>query len=118
VDDLLKRMGNVESAVSDIRVQVGSIQTTLQDSLPNLVTKAELGKCEAAIQAVHLLLPHLATKNDVSKSEAAIQAVHVLLPHLATKNDVSKSESSIIKWLITTQIAVAALVLAIMRFFV
>ena len=117
MDDLLKRMGNVEAAVSDIRVQVGSIQTTLQDSLPNLVTKVELGKCEAAIQAVHLLLPHLATKVDLGKSEAAIQAVNVVLPHLATKNDVSKAEAAIIKWLTTTQVAVAALVFAIMRFF-
>jgi hypothetical protein len=68
MDDLLKRVGNVEATVSDIRVQVGGIHERLQ--------------------------------------------------HLATKNDVSKSESAIIKWLITTQIAGAGLILAIMRLFV
>jgi hypothetical protein len=68
MDDLLKRVGNVETAISDIRLQVGGIQERLQ--------------------------------------------------HLATKNDVRKSESAIVRWLFTTQIAGAGLILAIMRFFV
>jgi hypothetical protein len=57
-------------------------------------------------------LPHLATKADVAQ-----------LPHLATKADVaqlkadvSDAKTSIVQWIVSTVIAVAALAFAIAKF--
>lgn len=51
-DDVLKRLGAVETAVSETKVQVGAIAVTL----PHLATKADLkgetGELKAEIRAV------------------------------------------------------------------
>ena len=45
MSDVLKRLGVLESSVSEIKVQVGSISATI----PHLATKADLTSLEAAI---------------------------------------------------------------------
>ena len=78
VEDILKRLGNVETYVSEFKSQVGSILA---------------------------IIPHLATKADVSE-----------IPHLATKADVAALETAIIKWIIATMLASAALAFTIAKF--
>jgi len=86
MDDVLKRLGAVESIVLEIRTQVGAI------------------------------LPHLATKTEVSDLRTEVRGIAAILPHLATKADVNAIENATIKWTIATIIATAGLTIAIVKF--
>jgi GTP:adenosylcobinamide-phosphate guanylyltransferase len=66
VEDILKRLGNVETYVSELKSQVGSILA--------------------------------------------------IIPHLATKADVAALETAIIKWIVATVLASAALAFTIAKF--
>ena len=77
VEDILKRLGNVETHVSELRVQV------------------------SAILAV---IPHLATKADVTAAVGQLKA------------DMAGMETAIIKWIIATTLASAALAFTIAKF--
>lgn len=57
MDDILKRLGNVEISVSELKSQVSSILGII----PHLATKADVA-----------IIPQLATKADVASLEAAI----------------------------------------------
>ena len=57
------------------------------------------------VGAIIALIPHLATKADVA-----------LIPYMATKADVSDAITSIVKWIVGTTIAVAALAFSIAKF--
>ena len=57
VDDILKRLGNVETDVSEVKSRVSAILAII----PHLATKADVAD-----------IPHLATKADVAALEAAI----------------------------------------------
>jgi hypothetical protein len=80
VEDILKRLGNVETHVSELRAQVSAI----------------LG-----------IIPHLATKADVADVRAAVGQV---------KADVAAVETAIIKWIVATVLASAALAFTIAKF--
>ena len=73
VDDILKRLGNVEIHVSELRSQVSAILA---------------------------IIPHLATKADVADVKADVAAV----------------ETVIIKWIVATVLASAALAFTIAKF--
>ena len=77
MEDILKRLGNVETYVSELRVQV------------------------SAILAV---IPHLATKADVTAAVGQLKA------------DMAAMETAIIKWIIATVLASAALAFTIAKF--
>src|SRR5882672_7448704 len=80
VDDILKRLGNVETHVSELRSQV------------------------SAILAV---IPHLATKADVVDVRTAVAD---------SKADLAAAETAIIKWIVATVLATAALAFTIAKF--
>ena len=73
VDDILKRLGNVETHVSELRSQVSAILA---------------------------IIPHLASKADVAGVKADLAAV----------------ETTIIKWIVATVLASAALAFTIAKF--
>jgi hypothetical protein len=73
VEDILKRLGNVETHVSELRTQVSAILA---------------------------IIPHLATKTDVADVSA----------------DVAALETAIIKWIVATVLASAALAFTIAKF--
>ena len=73
VEDILKRLGNVESHVFELRSQVSGIVA---------------------------IIPHLATKADVADVKADVAAV----------------ETTIIKWIVATVLASAALAFTIAKF--
>src|ERR1700737_2255677 len=73
VEDILKRLGNVEAHVSELRSQVSAILA---------------------------IIPHLATKADVADVKADVAAV----------------ETTIIKWIVATVLASAALAFTIAKF--
>ena len=77
VEDILKRLGNVEAHVSELRSQVSAILA---------------------------IIPHLATKADVAGAVGQIKA------------DVAAVETAIIKWIVATVLASAALAFTIAKF--
>ena len=80
VDDILKRLGNVETHVSELRSQVSAILA---------------------------IIPHLATKADVADVRTAVGQV---------KADVAAVETAIVKWIVATVLASAALAFTIAKF--
>jgi hypothetical protein len=89
MDDILRRLGTVESAVFEVREQVNGIAATI---------------------------PHLATRADLSEIREEVSGIAAVIPHLATKADVRAVETSIIKWLVPTAIAIAGLAFSIAKF--
>lgn len=62
MDDVLRRLGIVESAVSGAREDVSAIKS----ALAHLATKADLHELKADVDAIKATLPHLATKADIT----------------------------------------------------
>ena len=80
MEDILKRLGNVETHVSELRSQVSAILA---------------------------IIPHLATKADVADVRTAVGQV---------KADVAAVETAIVKWIVATVLASAALAFTIAKF--
>ena len=80
MEDILRRLGNVETHVSELKSQVS---------------------------AVLAIIPHLATKVDVADVRTAVGQV---------KADVAAVETAIIKWIVATVLASAALAFTIAKF--
>jgi len=78
--------------MDDVLRRLGSLEKDVS------VIKTDVG-------AIIALIPHLATKADVAQ-----------LPYMATRADVSDAITSIIKWIVGTTIAVAALAFTIAKF--
>jgi archaellum component FlaC len=119
MDDVLKRLGAVESSVSELRVQVSGIAATMatKDELNRLqaqvsgiaatmATKDELNRLQAQVGGIAATIPYLATNE-------ALNEIKATLPSLATKADVKADiltlradmyamETKIIKWMIAT----------------
>jgi hypothetical protein len=141
VDDILKRLGSVESAVADLRGDMREVMAVL----PTLATKADLEEVKSDQREIRSVLrtvvPHLATKAEVGELRAdiidvkaelgtRIAGIEGELPHLATKENVAEvrteveavkaqihaSEARIIRWFIATSITIAALTFSIARF--
>ena len=99
MDDVLRRLGLLESDVSVIKIEVAAISA----QLPNMATKEDI----ALLKADLAQLPYMATKADVALLKADINLV---------KADVSDAKTSIIQWTVGTIIAVAALAFSIAKF--
>jgi peptidoglycan hydrolase CwlO-like protein len=49
MEDVLKRLGALESALSDLKVQVASIASVITSIMPHLATKADINELKADI---------------------------------------------------------------------
>lgn len=103
VEDVLRRLGSLEKDVSVIKTEVGAITA----QLPHLATKADLALLRADVSAVTALLPHLATKADFASVKADVASVRA---------EISDVKASMIQWMVSTMIAVAALAFTIAKF--
>ena len=92
MDDILKRLGTVESSVFSIAGDVREIKGVLQ----SLATKSEVEKVRVEVQAVRT---DLGTEIQKVRTEIAMYA------------------SSVIKWLVGTMIASTTLAFAAARLF-
>jgi hypothetical protein len=92
MDDTLTRISNLEAAVSDIRTRVAVISTII----PTLATKDDLkdaiSPMKEDLAALKAQVPHFATKTDIMALETKLVAM----------------EAKIIKWIIATMLATAA----------
>ena len=105
VDDIFKRLGNVETDVSELRSEVRAILATI----PHLATAASVSGLRSEVAVISAAIPHLATAASVSEISAVI-------PHLATKADLMSMETKIIKWIIATTLTSAALAFSLAKF--
>ncbi len=133
MDDILNRLGAVESHLSDIRVQVNG----LAGLIPHLAAKADIGKLEARMTSevgrletkmtselgrietqMKSELEPFETKmtDELGALKTEMSGLSAQLPHLATKGDIGHLEASIIRWLVGTAIAIAGLSFAIAKF--
>ncbi len=123
VDQILKRLGIVEAALTEIGGDVREMKGTL----PHLATKAEITELRADMQEIRGALPHLAPRSDVQEIKSIlphlalrsdVQEIKSALPHFATRAELRGVETRIIKWFIGTAITLTALVFSIARFVV
>lgn len=100
MDEVLKRLGAVESSVSELRVQVGGIAATL----PYLATKDDLNELRAQVSGIAAQIPYLATKEDMKADVLMLRA------------DLYAMETKIIKWMIATVLTAVGLAFTIAKF--
>jgi hypothetical protein len=124
VEDILKRLGNVESHVSELRSQVSAIGAII----PHLATKADVSDVRAAVGQVGADLAASVgqVKADLAASVGQVKgdlaaSVGQVKGDLAAsvgqlKADVAAVETAIIKWIVATVLASAALAFAIAKF--
>jgi hypothetical protein len=103
MDDVLRRLGIVESLVAETREDVSAIKA----AFAHLATKADVSGVKAGVSAIKATLPHLATKEDVAATKADINGVRA---------DINALETRIIRWIVGTTIAAASVAFTIAKF--
>ena len=96
MDDVLRRLGIVESLCAETREDVSAIK----GAFGHLATKADLNDLKADVNAIKATLPHLATKAEINEVRADINAL----------------EAKIIRWIVGTTIAAASVAFTIAKF--
>jgi hypothetical protein len=103
MDDTLTRISNLEAAVSDIRTRVAVISAII----PTLATKEDLKNAISPMKedlaALKAQVPHFATKTDVMGVETKLVTMIA-----AVETKIVAMEAKIIKWIIATMLATAA----------
>ena len=127
MEDILRRLGNVEKSVGDLRSQVDVIA----GALPYLATAAAVSELESRltsrIDGVVAVIPHLATAAAVSELDGKIDrvagelrgridSVVAVMPHLATTAALHELKVDLIKWMISTALAISGTVFTIAKF--
>ena len=112
MEDILRRLGNVEASVTDVRTQVGVIAGTI----PHLATAAALADVKSQVGAIAAIIPHLATATSVEEVRKEVGAIAATIPHFATKADLSDMHTAIIKWIVATGLASTGLAFTIAKF--
>ena len=97
--ELMPRVGHLESDVSRLQVDVSQLQV-------------DVSQLKVDVAEIKATLPHLATKADL----APIAHIMAVMPHTATKADLATMESRLIRWMVGSWIAMAAVVTAAVRF--
>jgi hypothetical protein len=111
VEDIFKRMGNVEASVAGLREQVGVIAGTI----PHLATAAALADVRKEVGAIAAVIPHLATAAALADLKKEVGAIAAVIPHLATASSISAMETKIIKWIIGTVLSSTGLAFTIAK---
>jgi hypothetical protein len=96
MDDVLGRLGVVESLLADTREVVSAIKA----ALAHLATKAEVNELKADVSAIKATLPHLATKADLN----------------GVKSDINALETRVIRWIVGTMLASVSAAFTIAKF--
>jgi hypothetical protein len=136
MDDILNRLGAVESSVSEIREQVIGIAATI----PTLATKADIGdvrlevsELRAEVRGIAAVIPHLATKADLSAEIGSVRTdlkaeigsmgteigsvrTEVRSGFASLRAEIKASEVATVKWMIAVVLSSAGLAAAIARF--
>jgi hypothetical protein len=119
MDEVLKRLGAVETAVSETKAQVAA-------TLPDLATKddvrveisalrVEVAEVRTEVGAIAAVIPHLATKADFKEEIGGARGeIAALGEKLSAK--IAASETRMVQWTIGIIIAVAGLAFTIAKY--
>jgi hypothetical protein len=113
VEDILKRLGNVETGVSESRSEVSAILAVI----PHLATKADVADVRAAVAEARAdVLEQVGqVRADLSAQIGELRADLSAGLGQAQAN-LAAAETAIIKWIIATVLASAALAFTIAKF--
>jgi hypothetical protein len=113
VEDILKRLGNVETHVSELRSQVSAILAVI----PHLATKADVADVRAAIGELRADMA-AAIGELRADMAAAIGGVRADMAAAigGVRAEVAAVEAAIIKWIVATVLTTAALAFTIAKF--
>ena len=117
MDDILRRLGNIETDVSALKVQVGSIVTML----PFLATKADIADLRTELKTeIGGLRAEL--KSDVADLRTELKTdIGGLRAELKSdigglRTEVASLETRIIKWMIATVLTASGVAFSLARF--
>ena len=113
MEDILKRLGNVESDVSELKTQVGSILATI----PHLATKADVleVKKDVADLRAEMAAESGALRADMGAQWGSLKA-EMAEQYGSLRTEMAARETAFIKWMIGTVLATAGLVFTIAKF--
>jgi len=100
MDEILKRLGILETTLTDVRLQLASVLALL----PTFATKADLTNVEKKADAIAAVLPHLATKAELEGVRTDVQTV---------RTDLQTQVSVLIKWIVGTGLGAAGVAAAV-----
>lgn len=106
MDDVLKRLGAVESSVSELKVQVRGIAATM-------ATKDDLNDLRVQVNGIAATM---ATKDELNDLRVQVSGIGASIQFMATKADLSAMETKIIKWMIATVLTAVGLAFTIAKF--
>jgi chromosome segregation ATPase len=121
VDDIFRRLGNVEKDVSESRAEIRAISAVI----PHLATAASVFALRSEVAAILAIIPHLATKADlkaeISDVRGEIADVRGEIADVKTavaevRTEVASMETKIIKWIIGTVLSSTGLAFTVAKF--
>ncbi len=107
VEDILKRLGNLESLFIGIRAEIGEIK----GMLPHFATKADVESVRTEVQSVRTEVQSVRT--EVQSVRAEVQSVRTEVA--VVRGEISALEATIIKWIIGTVLSTAALAFSVAK---
>jgi seryl-tRNA synthetase len=114
VDDILRRLGNVETSVTEVRKEISEVRrevSAIAATIPFLATAVSVAEVRTEIAEV---------RTEVAEVRSDVRSILAIIPNLATKADVSAgvsaSETAFLRWFIATALTVAALAFTIAKF--
>jgi hypothetical protein len=102
VEDILKRLGNVETDVSELKSKASAILATI----PHLATKADVGDVRSAVAEL---------RAEISSEFGSVRTA-MSTGFGALRTEMAARETAFIKWMIATVLTVAGLAFAIAKF--
>jgi flagellar motility protein MotE (MotC chaperone) len=125
VDDIQKRLGLVETAIAEIKVilrglatrtELEQMRAAIGKELEQhrVVTNAESQKVHGDIREIKATLPHLATKADLEGVRRDVEVVRTEVT--GVRGEISELKAAMIKWVVATMLATAALAFSIAKF--
>jgi len=113
VEDVLRRLGNVESDVSELKTQVGSILATI----PHLATKADVldVKRDVADLRAEMAAGLGSVRSEMAAGLGSVRA-EMAAQYGSLRADMAVRETAFIKWMIGTVLTTAGLAFTIAKF--
>jgi phage shock protein A len=124
VEDILERLGNVETDVSDLKTKVGTIVATV----PHLATKADVMDVRSAVAELRAEMSSAmgslragmerALGSMRADMERALGSMRADMERAlgSIRADMAARENAFMKWMIATVLAAGGLALAIAKF--
>jgi len=118
VEDILRRLGNVETCVVDLKTQVASIAA----NMPHLATAKSVSDLRTEMSNLRTEMKENMSDlrseltASISEVKSEVSRIAGIIPHLATAASVSALETRMIRWFVGTATTLTALAFSIAKF--